>query len=192
MTDLIKSILDLLGFNPTIGAILVAIVGSWPKLEEILNNWRNLDNDIKINKLYLEHLKLQLEIKAIARNANEDINGIAWPELPALPTKRLLSPVLPWKIRFLFCLFGIFLAMLPIAIIAAYFAFILFGEGGDFAWIVFALFFYVSMFIGVASVVAIIPFRYRWQATLLGALLSLTVVALSVNLGIEFFPSSMG
>lgn len=192
MDALIKSILDALGFNPTIGAILVSAVGAWPKIEEIIFGWRVSDHDVKIRKLYLDHLKIQLEIKNIAKNANVDLNSIVWPELPELPIKKQLNAVLPWKTRLLFCLFGIFLIVLPVSIIAAYFMYLLLNEGGDFASTLFALFFSVSIFIGVASVVATVPFRHRWQATLLGALVSLTVLAIFVNFGITFIPFSMG
>ncbi|WP_374482437.1 hypothetical protein [Zoogloea sp.] len=194
----LKEVFEAIGINPVIGATITALFGALPKLQETWEAWRGEEKDVKANKTFLEHLKIRLEVQALAKAAGQDPHTLHLPPLPHLPNiAKPLTPadILSPKGRLLACLFGTSAVLIPIGLILAILGGFIFNEDSN---LLEGFFFILSggaVFLSAGYAIAIffskIPFRHRWQAGVFSAIATLTIFSIIIHAILSDFYKSI-
>lgn len=182
----ISEILAEYGIPPILMAITPVLISAIPKLQGLYENWLSRDRHHKSNKIHLEHLKLHLEVKSLARAAagrgrQLDLN---LPPLPPIAVIKPPRPPLNWRTRLKWCLIGTY-TVFVIFLIHLY-SYLVDEDGiisiGMEAFGVVATF-VIAIGAVTAALLTLIPFRQRSLSFAFGAT-SCLAVAVYVELKI--------
>ena len=172
--------LKTLNIHPAALALAPILFEYVPKVLNFYVSRRRREHEIIVSKTYLEHLKLQLEIKKLAKGKVDEDVVTHLPDLPPLP--KAIQPILPlperrWVERASLSFAGAFIASLPIYLIGA-----LQPDGVD-GFEEWGRLLYALTFLTVGLVVsfglAFLPIHQRWTSATLGASAALLVWAFS-------------
>jgi hypothetical protein len=170
-----------LGVHPAMLALAPLLVSLSSKAINFYIARRRKEHETQASKIYLEHLKLHLEIKRLATDEGEhDLRSVlpGLPPLPELYQTPLLLPERTWVERLRWAIGGSLLVYVPIYLIDILPANTLDSSFKDWGRVGYGL---LLLFVAAAIsiVLAFSPIRQRWTAVAMAASVALLVWALA-------------